>query len=207
MSQRVDVANQALTFLGARPITGFEDETVEALLVKTHYGPCRDTMLEDAEWTFATRQFVPARLEDDPIRGFEMQFAVPAECIRVTGVYPANRGSTNPLPQYAHRDMREREVRHEQQVNARGTLVILADEEIVCKGVFRSDGEGQFPPSFAKALSFYLAYTIAPALTESNDKRTHAYQMWMIEMQKAQSLDGQRNSTRRLRTAHIVGGR
>lgn len=199
MSQQVDIANAALTFLGEPLITGFDDESHAARLCLTHYGPCRDALLEDAEWSFALEQFQPSAASEGPLYGYSNRYPMPANILRVVDVQPAVGGLSYLF------DPNERNRRQEpHQVIGR---YIHADRDIYCTGIKRIDQEGIFSPSFIRALTFYLAYSIAIPLTESNSKRDEAKGMWLVELKRAEGLDGMNSSTRRLRTNAIVGKR
>ena len=64
MSNRVDIANLSLTWMGANLITSLEDEAPEAQILKANYDLARDATLEAHEWSFAIKRFIPAK---DPI--------------------------------------------------------------------------------------------------------------------------------------------
>lgn len=202
MSERVAIANEALTAIGENPITGFEDETNAALVCKTHYGPTRDALLEEAEWNFATKMFDPAQTTASPLYEWDYQFQIPADCLRVTDVWPSNLG-VRPFAVY---DERSAMVRPRVPHRIMGRL-ILANEDIYASGIFRIEEEGHFTPSFRKCLAYALAADIALPLTKNAQIRADMMQMKLAYLKKAEGLDGMANSMRQMRTRAIIGRR
>ena len=67
MSARIDICNVALvSMLGANSINSLDDDSDEARAMKFCYYIARDAVLEDANWTFATKRFQPAENADPP---------------------------------------------------------------------------------------------------------------------------------------------
>ncbi len=81
MTERVDIANLALTLLGEEPITSLEDDLKRAKVLKLHYAPARDATLEAFEWSFARKRFKPAKLLDVPLWGYDYAFEIPARLL------------------------------------------------------------------------------------------------------------------------------
>ena len=168
MSIRIDVCNFALTVLGENRITSIEDESDRAETLEAIYYIARDSVLEEAEWTFATRRFLPALSSTAPEWGWSNAFPVPSDIVRVTQVdknWTASGG-------YIYDVQQERNpVDHVvEYVSGVGRAILCNEEEVFCKGVRRIEDEGIYSPLFVEAFGCKLAYLAADAITASNTK-------------------------------------
>jgi len=77
MSARIDIVNIALTWIGADQITSLEDDSPSAILMKTNYFLARDATLEEAEWSFAIKRWLPARATEIPLAGAAYFYPIP----------------------------------------------------------------------------------------------------------------------------------
>jgi len=87
MSSKIDIANQALTALGATRIISFDDESTEADVMNTIYEPVKRALLRSYPWNCATRRAKLAQLTDPPVNEYNYQFALPEDCLKVLNVY------------------------------------------------------------------------------------------------------------------------
>ncbi len=191
MSARIDIVNTALIQLGANTITSLEDDSRQAEIMKTIYFIARDAILEDANWTFATKDFTPALNAEPPAFGWSYAYAIPSDIMRVFAVYRGyigpyyrNNGRMPEFPQSAHVIV--------------GNSIYSEDKPIYCKGIRTMEDEGSYSPLFEDAFAQKLAYMAAPALTESNTKRDFAMGLYMGIIARAKTRDGMQNTTQRL---------
>ena len=85
MQSAVEICNVALSsYLGARPITSMEQPTPEAEACRLHYDRVRRSLLERADWTFATRRAALARLADNDRDAWTYRYA----CLLYTSPSP-----------------------------------------------------------------------------------------------------------------------
>jgi len=82
----VEICNLALSWLGGDLIISLTDDSTEAKLCNAVYAPLRDAVLEEREWTFATRRIQPPALVAGPLYGYDKAFQIPIEVIRVLQV-------------------------------------------------------------------------------------------------------------------------
>ena len=89
-ASEVSVCNLALARLGIDvPIANLETEQSKAASqCRLHYETARDAMLADFPWNFARRRAALAELADDPAEGWEYNYALPNDCLRVVAVIP-----------------------------------------------------------------------------------------------------------------------
>lgn len=205
MSIRIDVCNFALTVLGEQPITSIEDESDRARTLEALYYIARDSALEEAEWTFATRRFLPALSSTAPEWGWENAFPIPSDIVRVTQV-DKNWTTTNNYMYDVNQDRNP--VDHVvEYVNGVGRAILCNEEEVFCKGIRRIEDEGIYSPLFVEAFGCKLAYLAADAITASNTKTQIALTLYTDAIRKAKSRDGMQNTTRRMRNRTLSNAR
>lgn len=163
-----DICNMALSYLGANPIIEIHDKTPEANLCKLNFNSCRDAVLEDIDWTFATRRYLfEAYLRIKPVFGYHYAYELPNEVLRVI------------------------------EVNENKIDWALEERKILCdatacyvKAIVRIEDPDQWSPNFIKALASYLASEIALPLTNSPAVQQQMAAMYMAKRQFAQGNDG-----------------
>ena len=96
MASPLEICNKALRLLGRSPIASFDDDTIEAFVMKTMYEPAKQQVLRSYEWNCAKRE-EDALISDTPnYAEFDFQFPWPVDCLRVLDICDAT-GYTNPL--------------------------------------------------------------------------------------------------------------
>jgi hypothetical protein len=75
----------ALSKIGSARITDiYSDTSVQAIQCQTHYDQTRDALLRSFEWSFAIKQAELSEDSSTPTFGYDHQFLLPADFIRVT---------------------------------------------------------------------------------------------------------------------------
>lgn len=82
----VDIANKALTYLGANAITNITDDTVEGRAANRIYEQSRDYCLRDHPWNFALIRVALAADTTAPVWEYTNSFPWPADCLRIIEV-------------------------------------------------------------------------------------------------------------------------
>ena len=191
MSARIDIVNYALSILGEKAIESLEDNLPQARVMKRFYYLARDAELEGAEWTFATKRFLPAASSTPPPWGWQYAFPIPSEIIRVIQVDRNWVTVSNFSASALERDPVPHEVEGRE---------ILCDQDVIyCKGIRRIEDEGIYSPLFAEAFGARLAVLGALPLTESAKVQQLALTIYAGLIKDAKSRDGMQNSTRRIR--------
>jgi len=86
MASKTDIANRALTKLGDDRITDLLDDTERARTINSMYDICRDAELRAHVWNFAIKRASLPRLVTVPEFGFDFEFQLPAQCLRLIQV-------------------------------------------------------------------------------------------------------------------------
>lgn len=82
----VDIANNALMYVGERSIASLGDEKVTAALCSQFYVPCRNSVFRSHPWSCATKRTILSPLKDKPVFGYSNQFVLPADFIRALSI-------------------------------------------------------------------------------------------------------------------------
>jgi hypothetical protein len=201
MSARIDLVNYALVFLGEDTITGLEDPTKQALIMKTMYYIARDAVLEEANWTFATRRFTPAASSTTPEWGWSFGYEIPSDIMRVTRVL--RQWSTASLPPPDGNYPSEYQSAHVVE----GNQILSNDSPIYCMGVRRMEDEGGYSAQFVEAFGFKLAVLAALATAASLPKQQAALGLYAAAIKRAKTRDNQQSTTRRIRNYTLQNSR
>ena len=198
MSARIDVANLALTWLGAEPITSLEDDSDRSLIMKTNYDLAREATLEAHEWSFAIKRWEGARNAVDPEWGASYQYTIPSDILRVLQVERVNVSGLGAA-------FNSRRIGRDMQADWRveSGQIITDDDAIYCRGIRKIEDEGIYSPLFIHALAAHLAMLSAYALTESNVKFNGMSALYTLKIQEAKSRDGLQGSSQRIRNRSL----
>jgi hypothetical protein len=91
-SSATDICNIALGHLGEARITSLEEDTTSARACALHYDQVRDQVLRSHRWNFAQTRATLTVLADEPAFGWDYQFQLPADCLRVLEVNDSEAG-------------------------------------------------------------------------------------------------------------------
>ena len=172
-TSKTEICNMALSLLGANLIMEGHDETTEARLCNLNYDNCLEAVLEDVNWTFATKRFKYENpVKAKPEFGYANAFLIDTNILRVIEV---NKN------------------RHDWVLEERH---ILTDQSVVdVKAVIKVSDANMYPPGFVKALAAYLASEIALPLTNNPAHQQAMAQMYMAKKIWAQGNDGRQGKS------------
>lgn len=149
------ICNMALGHIGvSSQITDLDtDASKEALACRVFYEQCRDEVLRAFPWPFATKIEALTLVEEDPNDEWAYSYRYPDGCLKIRRLLSGTRNDTqNTLARY-------RVVRDDV-----GRLVYADLEDATAEYTTLVDAADQFDTDFARALSYYLAASIAPQL-------------------------------------------
>lgn len=174
MASQTEIVNMALHKLGANRVTAITDDSKEARTATDVWGPCRDSVLQDHLWNFATRRATLAQLSSDPDWGYDYQFQLPTDCLRVIEMSD---------PDY---EFRVETVK----VGAQEYKVLLTDESTAeISYIARIENTGFYSSKFVDALAARLAAEMAFTLTGSTRKEKMALDAYQLILSDARSVD------------------
>jgi hypothetical protein len=172
MPSAVDICNRALSRVGEARITSLTDDTKQARACNSAYSLVRDEVLRAHPWNSAIARASVAKLSDDPAFGYDAQYQLPSDCLRVVEVYDTK------LPWV---------------VEGRK---LLSDEgsPLSIRYVRREEDTNQFDALLVSAIAARLAMELCEELTQSNTKRERAGMEYEAILSRAKSADAQEQS-------------
>ena len=83
VTSEVQIVNSALAKLGVERISNMNDTTTRARIMNEQYGKIRNELLYSHPWSFAIKRAELASTVNTPEFGFEYEFTLPTDCLRV----------------------------------------------------------------------------------------------------------------------------
>ncbi len=196
---KTSICNLALGWLRASLITNYDtDEIKEAKLCRANYDRLREAVLEDREWRFATRRFKLAQSAVEPVYGYNYQFQIPPDVIRVLSVSMSTGKG---------RHMDDNNVEWEREED-----FVLANRPLLfARCTMNLEATTKFSPGFVQAFATRLAAELAPPLTGSNTRQQELMEQYLLLVARGGTRDGMQGKSRnrrpgRLQTARYRGG-
>lgn len=194
MPSKVDIANRALSRIGARTIVSFSDNTNEARAVKSAYEEVRLEVLHSHPWNSVMTRVEIAKLTDVPAFGYANQYQVPSDALRIVEVLDAVGTDPTELPWAVESKLDDE------------SLVILTDESSPLKVRYMKDVDdpNRYSALLRSAIAARLAVELCPKLKQSTATLERML-VWHREiMQMAKHADGREGAvTERVRDSWI----
>lgn len=175
MSSSVDIANQALTRLGADRIISFNDETTVAKVMSVLYEPTKRSLLRMYPWNCATRRAKLAQLAEPPVNEFTYQYSLPENCLRVLEVWSGEKH-----PSRYTDGTRGWKVEGKRLLTDYDNIYIRFIEDVV---------ETEFDPHVEEALVAKLAFDASYTIQASNTTQTNFATIFGTALEEAKTTD------------------
>lgn len=177
MATVVGIVNSALSKIGEKTITDLTEGTPAANAANEQYDKIRDDLLRSHSWNFAIRRQKLEQSATIPASGFDFQYPVPADFIRIVEVHD-NDAEGGRLEYRLENDPTD------------GTVILSSATEVWLRYVSVITDPNIMAPDFREALACMLAREFALSIAQSNtlyelmDKRFNRAQ------RRARSVDG-----------------
>lgn len=172
MSSKVDIANQALSLLGSKPIISFDDRSTEANALNTIYEPTKRNVLRMHEWGCCTKTSTLALLADAPVDTYwHYAYALPENVIRILEVF------TNGINRYNRNDW-----------DIEGQTIISRIPNAVARYTVEVS-EPALDSHVEALLVARLAFDLAYPLTSSNTREQNLGAMFQAKLDEARTTD------------------
>lgn len=177
MASVVGIVNRGLRAVGAEnTITALTDGTRNANVASDLYEEHRDNLLRGHPWNFATKRIKLARSATTPVYGWDYQYPVPSDFLRLLEVHDNSAGVG--ILEYKY------------ETDATDGRVIRANaDEVWLKYVAQITDPNQMPPDFRMALSMSLAVDFSIAITNSNSLEEIMRDRYTRAVSRAKSND------------------
>lgn len=144
MPSEVDICNGALLHCGLSTITSLEEANDRARACKVFYPSARDALLRMHPWNFAVKRVSLPELSDTPVSGFDHQFQLPSDIIRVLE-------TDDPYREW----------------KIEGGKLLCNDTEVILEYIAKITDVAMFDPLFAEVLEHWLGSKLAAPLRNS----------------------------------------
>lgn len=184
MASQVEIANRALTKIGEARIISLSDDVEAARVISSIWDVARDAELRVRNWNFSIKRESLAALSAAPSWGFQVQYQLPSDCLRVLQV-----GEFYPGP-----SMSDYRNQSEAMWQIEGGK-ILTDYEAPLKirYVSRVEDTGLWDALFVEAFACRLAVESCERITQSNTKRDLAWNEYQQAVKAAVRADAIEN--------------
>src|SRR5690606_5691496 len=154
---RVDIANRALTKLGAARIIALDDDSTASNTLNSMFDIVRDAELRANLWHFSKARAELPALTDVPLFGFSHQFQLPSDHLRLIQV---GRQRCRPRPSEDGWYSIEG-----------GRLLVNQSGPLLIRYVRRVEDPTLFDALFVEAFACRLAAEACETITNSNTKK------------------------------------
>ncbi len=202
-ASEVAICNQALGWVGGNLIISLGDDSGEAKLCNANYASLRDAVLEEREWTFAVARIEPAPLATLPLYGFDKQFQIPPDVIRVLQVSRADSDvvSGGAISRSGTGLGRETEI---EWLREGSTIVANNATRIYARVITRITDTTKFSPAFDQALAARIAMDLAIPIASSAKLQKDMASMYGEKIALAAASDGLQGRSTRWRSNSLT---
>lgn len=166
MTTKVDIANQALSLIGADSITSFEENTSTARRMKTVYDTSRKALLRLHPFQCSTKRIQLNPISKQPEFGYTYQFQLPDDLIRII--------NTNTEDYTVETDK-----------------LLSNSNQLNLVYVFDNKNEETYDSLFIESLVLYLAYKLSKAVTGSQGTSDSYYMQCQELLRQAKATQAQ----------------
>lgn len=156
----IDLINRAYALFGEEAISSLDEDTYSARLANELYEAERDALLTRYNWGFATERAILTADATKPLFGFAHRFLLPADCLRLRGLYDGYDGA-------AKQNYSSNTILHKVE----GRYILADDATLYIYYIKRVTNPADFDPLFREALKWAFAMSTVQALTNSSAKQ------------------------------------
>jgi hypothetical protein len=170
MASEVDICNLALNKIGQNTIISLTEDSKAARICNLFYADTRDSLLRQHPWNFAVKRVELAKLTTTPVFGFDNEFQLPSDCLRVM---------------YTNLQFPQDKFRIE------GKKLLADSDSIKVEYISRVEDTTQFDALFVDALWMSLAARISYNISDNNTLVNFLDNKVKEVIRHAKSIDGQ----------------
>lgn len=176
MASQVEIANRALTKLGAARIISFGDDNKQARAIQSMFDIVRDSELRSHIWSFSVKRTYLAALSTTPDWGFEYEYALPSDYLRLLQVDEFYNGPS--MDDYRNGATADYVLEGRKILTNFGAPLKI-------RYIARQTDTTTWDATFVEAFACKLAMELAEDLTQSNQKRDLAQQEYRFALMQA----------------------
>ncbi len=193
---QIQICNMALTYTGQSPITSMSDGSAQAVTCSMMWDICRQAVLRDCNWNFATKIIPLALLSNESIPGWNNCYGFPSDCLYIQDVFaqtfdvyaspvypswPQEPYPLNPFPPISA----AQDWLVVQSADLQQKIIVSNIDNAYIRYIADIVDTMQFDAEFVECLSWALAAKIAQAITGNKDLTVYCQQMYAVVLDKA----------------------
>lgn len=170
MPSSTEICNMALGHLGVgKDIASLAENSAEARACNRYYNIAVQAVIADFPWPFATRFATLALVEADPTDEWAYSYRYPADCMMIRRILSGVRQDS----------LASRE-EYRIASDTMGAIILTDKENAQIEYTVMPADTALFPVDFIEALSYRIAWAVAPTLTGGDpfklgDRAARAY--------------------------------
>lgn len=180
----IEICNLMISWIGADPISGFDDGTPESDFCKFNYDMSRRKILGEHDWSFAVKRDTLNPTSDIPVNGYKYSFLKPVDNLRIIGVYDPSHRSNPEAPTTDHK--------------VEGGRIIANLAEVDVRYIYDNKVVTEFSDSFSFALAALMGVSASVPFNQDKANRSDMAKMYDEFLDNAYSTDGLQGSRERL---------
>lgn len=169
-TSKIQVCSNALILLGQSTIASFSESNDRATACSNLWDNSRQAVLRSHPWNCSIKRVALAPDVTAPDFDWTYQFTLPGDCLRVLSV-----GQDGDSPEY----------------RLEGRKILIDDNPAYLKYIFDNEDVASWDSQLVEAMTRYMAFSMAYALTKSTSLRDSLYQEFSLLLKQAKSVDGQ----------------
>ena len=184
MASVVQICNSALNQLGASSITALTDDSKNARLCNERYTTIRDAVFRAHPWNCLIKRVQLAQDSDTPAWGFDYQYTLPADCLRILGIKDYNS-----------------------DYKVEGRKLLISESEVYLIYLAQITDVNELDVLLRETISAHLAQDIAYAITANlqvSRLMAEKYQAKLSEARHADSSEGYNTNPELAPTDQII---
>lgn len=166
---KVSITNQALNRLNVSQILSLTDNSKQARAMNLVFDRVYEEALTIRNWNFATTRTQLGRLTAQPNSGYDYQYQLPTDCLRIIKVVSTSL--------------------YEIEYKVEGTALLTDETEVYVVYVKRILDFGTLPPIFTSYLILALANEVCFGLTGNVSLQDRLVSEMMDKLEKAKKAD------------------
>lgn len=171
----IELCSLSLIKIGASPIASFDDDTAEAEVAKTLYGPTLEGLLVAHPWAFSLTQADLQPAAVNSFQGYANAYELPANALRtISASGPSGRNCV-------YRVIGQ---------------MIVSDADTLSLTYQHRPASSAFPPHFIQTLTARLAAEFCLPLTESASRSDVLQKLAVVELRLARLIDSQQATSK-----------
>lgn len=184
----IAVAQKACALIGMQPITSFNDNSSEGIVLNAIYDEVVESELASYPWRFAMAQRTLSRLASTPAAKWDAAYQIPSDILMIRTVSVNDHNI--PFDRYDDNIY----------CNAGSSEVVVLD------GIYRAS-EVDWPAFFRLGIEYRLAAALASGVSMQADLSQLLDEKAELQIRKARNIDASSQTTRKVKQDRLVNVR